>query len=695
MLFRNQIFEHVESKQQVRVLEFDDAHIWIFNLTLSKALPRSYFFSEFKAAVQEGHFVEVETGTAIAPRKYSDAAIRRRDHAHKAIEPLIQNPGVLDAATRGPLVRLRARELGCSEQTIYTYLRTYWRGGQSKQCLTPGFHKIGGKRGETNGRGRPPIYGQYAIYQLTDTDRCWMKEAINGIYLRDKTETVVSAYESLLMKHYSFIDGEGNLQLKSAGECPSETQFRWYLNQIVSKEQKIRARHGDAEFELNHRPIIGSLRTETYTVAQYYEIDATIVDVVLVHEANRAKIIGKPTLYTVRDRKSHLVVGFYSGLENASWTAAMLAIKSIAEDKEALCKKFDVPYSPEDWPAHRCFPQEFIADRGSEMLGDASTQLADGLEITVRNLPSRRADWKPHVECGFKQIQRSLSSLPGYVPPEDFGKRQKYDRSQDAAMTLKEFNRLILLKIIQQNKAPILNNPMHTKHILDGIQPSSINIWNTEIRERAGRPTIFTEAQVRFALLTRAEASVTREGIAFGYCLYSAPEALNYGWFVQAGQGRFKKKISYDKRLVDTIYVHDESLPEGYFTATLQDRCKDYRGLSFDEVNAINNAEKEISHKSKQIIRQLNADFKKEAAPLVAHAVKETAKATKGKTRKARRVDTVEARSDARRIERQESTISGSETPPSPAENSSLNGASSTQQPKSRKQLFDDLLNGK
>lgn len=701
MLFRNQILTHVESGQNVRILEVDASSglVWLFNLAHPKALPRAFSVESIEIGLREGLFVELEAGTPTPLRKYSDASVRRRNQAYAAIEPLIQNHAILDAVSRGPLVRARARELNCSEQTLYKYLRTWWRGGQNKQCLMPGFHRIGGTKGDTKGRGRPPVYGNKAIYQVSEIDRQWMKEAVEKHYLKDKTCTIQDAHLRLLEKHYSYLDGEGRRYLKSEGDFPSINQFRWFLNSLVSKEERIRARHGDAEFELNHRPKLGSLRAATYTVGQFFEIDATVVDAYLVHEADRSKIIGKPVLYTVRDRKSNLVTGIYIGLENPSWIAAMQAIKFMAEDKQAICDKYGLPYDPEDWPAHRCFPAEFVADRGSEMLSEGSTQLAEGLEIVVRNLPSRRADWKPHVECGFKQIQRSLASVvPGYTPPEDFGQRQVRDRAQDAAMTLKEFTRLLLQKVIHQNKTPLANNPMDAKHVLNGVQPTPINIWNIEIRERAGLLTRYTEAAVRFALLPQTEASISREGIRIGDCYYSAPEALKYGWFVRAGEGRFKKTVSYDLRLVDTIYVHDDSLPDGYFIAKLTEPCRKYAGLSFAEVDALLHQKNVIRHEAQHIKRQLAADFNAMAKPLVDDAIAKTKAATKGKSRSARKKDTVASRTDARRTERQEAAQLVAMTPSPVAQAAEVismpPARPATTQPKSRKDLYQDLLDG-
>lgn len=701
MLLKNQILKHVESNQLVRILDMDFYHdvVWLFNLTHPKALPKQFSLAETEAAVDDGIFIEFESDTVMGPRKYSDAAVRRRDKSYSAIELLIQSREIFDPTSRSKKIRARAKELNCSEQTLYTYLRAWWRGGQSKQGLIPEFHKIGSDSGDTQGRGRPPSIQKYSIYQVGDQDRKWMKSIIEKHYLKDKIFTVQHAYQCLLEEHYSYYDGDGRRCIKSQGECPSITQFRCFLNKAVSKEDQIRARHGNAEFDLNHRSRTGSLRASSYTVGQFFEIDATIVDQLLVHEEDRSKIIGKPTLYTIRDRKSNLVVGIYIGLENPSWMAAMQAIKFISEDKVAICRKYGVKYDPEDWPAHRCFPNEFIGDRGSEVMSDTSNQIAENLEISIRNLPANRADWKPHVECGFKQIQRSLANIaPGYTPPEDFGKRQVRNRTKDAALTLKEFTRLILSKVIEQNKSPLTNNPMDAKHILNGTQPTPINIWNTEIRERAGLLTHYTENQVFFALLPQAEASISREGIIFDGRYYNAPEALNAGWFFEAGNGRFKKEISHDLRSVDSIFVHDKNQPNGYFVAKLQERSRQYAGLSFAEAKAMRYQTKLIQSEGKQMKLQNESDFNALIKPMVDNAVAETKAATKGKSRSARKKDTVAARTDARRAERQEATQIA-ETVPSPAPKNSvgtlLPGSVATgHKPKSKQSLYQELLDG-
>src|SRR5690606_24251979 len=84
------------------------------------------------------------------------------------------------------------------------------------------------------------------------------------------------------------------------------------------------------------------VRSDCLGVGHYYEIDATIADIYLVSSEDVNKIIGKPTLYLIIDRKSRLIVGFYFGLENASWNGAMQAILCISENKRGLCARYGV-----------------------------------------------------------------------------------------------------------------------------------------------------------------------------------------------------------------------------------------------------------------------------------------------------------------------------------------------------------------
>lgn len=656
MYYLNQVFEQRSTGKRIRILGEADSRVWCFNICEAKGLPFAIESEDLKAAITAGELVEIKGAAATVVKASSVAASKRRDHAYECIAPLVATPDIFMRASRSARVKARAKELACSEQTIYAYLRAWWRGGQNKNALLPNFKNSGNKGGETARRGRPPKYSDAPIYQVTAQDHAHFEQVLRKIFLKDEKTTLDATYQRLLENFYSYIDAEGRRQFNPLGEYPSITQFRYYTHKHLPKEALIRAKKGDAHFELNHRAKLGSLRAETYTVGEVYEIDATIADTFLVHADDRSKIIGKPTLYMTRDRKSNLVTGFYVGLESPSWPAAMHAIKNICEDKAALCARYNVPYDPNDWPADGILPKTLVCDRGAEMLYNSSTQLADNLNVIVLNNPARRADWKPHVECGFKQIQHSLAnSLPGYTPPENFGKRQVKDYSAESALTLAEFSRLILLEIIRSNRAAMDGYVLPNAYVLNEMQATPINIWHAEVRDRAGLLRKYSEEEVRFALLPQAKASVSRDGIRVGSCYYSAPEAVAKGWFVAAGRGEFKVDISFDRRLVDEIYIHDDRDSGKFFVAKLLDKCAHQRGKSFSEIEALDHARKRIAAEGEHLNRQLKSDLHAATDPMIVNAVATAKGVSKGKSRSARKKDTVAARTDARKQERQES----------------------------------------
>jgi hypothetical protein len=129
---------------------------------------------------------------------------------------------------------------------------------------------------------------------------------------------------------------------------------------------------------------------------------------------------------------------------------------------------------------------------------------------------------------------------------------------------------------------------------------------------------------------------------------------LDRGWFVAAGNSRFKVRASYDLRLADTIYIHDEGNPELYFEAHLLDTCSHFRGLSHREVEALGFLRRQLNQQGEQQSRQLAADYHASIAPIASQATAEMRQVTKGKSRSSRKQDTRAAREDARRHERQE-----------------------------------------
>lgn len=675
MLFRNDIFTcdgtrfrflHADpSRDAAWVIALDDPHAWPLALPITIVQRLSADAANTAQA----------TPVPLAP---SSAMLLKRDEAYARLRPLtVQLNEIYARETRGSLVQQRAYEVSCSERTLYKDLRRWFQGGQVPDALMARYDKSG--RNHTSGtekRGRKSVIGanrsgddeapesSARTYQLTERDLEIFHKHLNksGGYLKDARISQASAYQRLLEEHYSTVDGNGDKYIRSVGERPSLRQFTHFLRTQYSLESKLRARKGDKDFELAHAAKVGSIIEDCRGVGHYYEIDATIVDCQLVSASDVRNIIGKPTLYHIIDRKSRLIVGYYCGLENASWTGAMQAIFSIASDKRKMCERYEVTYNPEDWPADKVFPREFLADRGTDQLSGHSNQVCEGLAITYTNLPSKMAKWKPIVEGSFRTMHQSIADVaPSYDPVVNAKRRQGKHYDKDACLTLDEFNALMLRAIISHNRKAMPGYNRSIEEVNAGVQPSPLHLWNYDIQKSSANLTRYTEEQVRHALLPREQATITDSGIKFRGCFYTCPEAEARGWFIQARHtGRVDIQISFDYRLVDSILVHSPTGRGETFPAYLTSRTQKYSGMSFAEVAYYQNRENDQAADITQNRLQTIADYHSDVENLIKVAKKRLSDSG-AMSRSSRRKDVKPARNDARQAERMELVQLGGE----------------------------------
>lgn len=656
MIYLNDIVEFTKEGRKFRIVFLNHSRntAWLYPLFGKNSVPifiDTTILEELlsKRTVMLCKGVEQHFQTRASP-----AAIQKRDSAFDSIKPLIETEAIFRPAERNELINSRAVELKCSPQTLWRTLRLFWLGGQTRNALIPKFHLKGSTEGATSNRGRRPKYTARNIYQVTDVDLRIFKKAINSGYLKGVTATIAGTHAAMLRKHYSVVDSEGLLQPKAPGEFPTLEQFRRYFKNNYSSETVIRSREGNAEFELNHRAKLGSAELSVFTVGDRYEIDATIADVFLVSSADRRVIVGKPTLYLVVDSKSWLIVGFYTGFEQPSWPAALQAIASIAEDKKTLCGRYGLTYSPKDWPADGVMPKQFVGDRG-EMISKASSSISDELEVTILNLPSKMANRKPHVECGFKLIQRPMAEhIPGYEPPENFRKRQGKHYDKDASLTLEEFTGIILRAITRFNNSARAGYPLTPAQTYEGLIPTPCNVWNHEIRTRSGALRRYSSDYIKRALLPRGKATVTREGIRFSECYYACEESIQRGWFTRAGRGAFEVIVSYDRRLVDNILVHDPINPGQVFISSLVEKSAIFKGLSLREVEAVAFKREMIRQEGQYRSRRRDFEFHSAVDPITNTARAEAQIQSRGKSRSSRKVDIREQRATELTLERQQ-----------------------------------------
>jgi hypothetical protein len=586
------------------------------------------------------------SGSLVTSGSATPAMLALRDRAWERIEPLVNDPGIFEPATRARLLERRAAELECSQNTLLLHVRRYWQGGQTLDALLGNYANSGRTdTGSQAGRGRRTKDGT-PPYELGDEDKKALDHAIKGYYLKKEYHTLTAAYQWMVERHYTYADGNGELFIRPAAERPSMKQLSYWLRIHYPLEQQLRARKGDKDFERDHRHRMGSIQLDCHGAGHLFEIDATIADVYLVSSTDSTAIVGKPTLYLIIDRATRLIVGWYVGFENPCWSAAMQAILSIAEDKAAVCKRYGVAYDPADWPAHGVQPEQFLADQG-EMASRNARRISPGLRAMVSNVPGLRPDWKPLVECGFKMTHQLISQdLPAYDPPSNQKRRRGKAYHRDATLNLEQFTSLIVKAIATHNRTMQTNFESSIAQVSAGVRPVPRELWTYEIRSRVGALARFDADTVRLELLPRESATVTDHGVEIRNCVYTFPEGEKQGWFVQARRKRFKVEVSLDYRRCDEIIVHDPNVRGRAYTAKLQPRCAQFIGMSFADVKRHTVAASKLTADAEQLKRQNLFDYHKHSQPIIKAADKKLKTEANGTrlSRSARRKDTANDR---------------------------------------------------
>jgi hypothetical protein len=526
------------------------------------------------------------------------------------IEPIIRRgPGVYDATLRARMVADRVAELAdhpdkklrCGPRTLESHLRRYFQNGQSPAALQTRYDRCGrSPSGVTLRRGRRTKNGDKG-YQITTLDEPKLRKAVE-YYLKPENHATITSAHRYLGRTFYFTMGDGVKVLPRYGQYPSYRQFNRWLKNHYSIETITRCRDGDAEFNQNVRPLLGDVVSDCDGASSAYEIDASIVEVDVVIGDDIHRIVGRPTLYVVVDRKSRLIVGFYLGFEAPSWEAAVEAFISISEDKESLCRRWGVPYLPSDWPAHCRFPAEVIGDKG-EMFAKASSALTREIGVTVRNAAALRPDWKAIVESRFSILWSAIASCPGYQSDTKRRKRRRnVNPKKTAALTLRELGHQILTSIIAYNRAPIIKYPRSRDEKERGILTSPIALWKDSIQRRGLAGFHVSEQRARWVLLPEDDAVITPRGVSYGGRLYGTDDPVLLRKMAETRRPHARTqsiKFRRDRRIIDEIFIPPSSRDRPPLVLSLTEAYRDYAGLSEAEFKVYSDLDPELAREAR------------------------------------------------------------------------------------------------
>jgi len=235
-------------------------------------------------------------------------------------------------------------------------------------------------------------------------------------------------------------------------------------------------------------------------------------------------------------------------------------------------------------------------------------------------------------------------------------KRRSKDFSVEAALTLKEFESILVQHFISYNRTVMKSYKLTLDQIRDRIVPSPINIYRHGLRSRSGLLRRYTEDDMRLKLLPSKTASITENGLSVNGMSYRPEKGVDRtSWFVHGRKKTTHITVSYDPTRTDSIMVHDSTEARGYFVANLNRESEKFRGMSLLEAQDIMSIESELLS-SHDYSRAQNRALANEHTDSTAKKAKSlTAQAAKGRSKTSRRQDTKVAREVERNMERDQS----------------------------------------
>ncbi|MFX6174650.1 transposase, partial [Acinetobacter baumannii] len=414
-----------------------------------------------------------------------------------------------------------------THQTIYRLARRYWQRGQTPNALIPSYNNSGAKGvkriAKNKKLGRPRKYSEGVGALVDQNIERLFRININKYMLTKDKHSLSYAYRKFSTMYHSLFPDTPD------SEIPTIWQFKYFYEREFPKVAQLTARTNPIIYAKDIRGLHSTVNTQVLGPGSRYEIDATIADVYLVSDSDRACIVGRPTIYLVADVFSRMVVGFYIGFENASYVTAMQALQVAMTDKVELCKQYGYEITHDDWPCIG-LPDAILADRG-ELLGHQIEALEYNFSIRIENTAPYRGDLKPIVERYFRTVQAKFKPFAsGVVQQVKEKKRGGADYRLDATLNITEFKQIIIGSILTHNLSHQLTTYDRDIDMPSDLPLVPIHLWNWGIQHRVGRLKQVSEKALRIALLPKVKATLSDLGLKIFGVFYHCTEIYEQGW---------------------------------------------------------------------------------------------------------------------------------------------------------------------
>jgi putative transposase len=267
------------------------------------------------------------------------------------------------------------------------------------------------------------------------------------------------------------------------------------------------ARYGVTEANRRFAPILGARRATR--ILEIVEVDHTPVDLLVVDDER--KVIGRPSITVVLDRRSRMVLGYHLSLAGHRTEAVFEAIRHALLPKTYLKSRFsDLELN---WPCHGWF-ECFLMDNGREFHADAVVDALHRLGIPTEYAASKSPNDKAHVERFLKTFNYLfVHKLPGTTLAK-VSDRIGRKAEEEACLTLEELDSQIHIWITS-----VYHNRKHKG--LGWRTPLEIWSEQTEVNP----PQLKANAQdVEIEFSRVSSRTLHHYGIEINLCKYASVE---------------------------------------------------------------------------------------------------------------------------------------------------------------------------
>lgn len=414
---------------------------------------------------------------------------------------------LLDATRSDALVKSVAASASVSARTVYRWLHAYDQDGL--RGLLPDTAKRGAP-------GKPRL--------KPDRDQL-LAEAIREFYLRRTRPS----------QRHAFAQIAACFREKGLAP-PGFHTFRARIEQM-NAAQRSAARDGTKQAR-RHHVSRGSFPDGKHAL-QTVLVDHTPLDIQLVDDSDRTRVIGRPYLTLAIDAHTRMVFGYYLSLDPPSYLSVAMCLLQGVLPKDDIVRRFSLAQA---WPIHG-LPEAVHTDNGKDFRSKHLERFAAQYELTLAFRPVRTPHYGGIIERVIGTVNRFVHPLPG-TTKSSVAAKGDYDSEGGALFTLDEIEEFLARRIVEFYHAQ-----PHRE-----LGKSPLEAWNEAVN--SGFAPCLPEEPDRFLidLLPYEERTIQKDGLALFGLHYT--DGVLQTWRSREGTRATAPTyvVKYDPRDLSKVY---------------------------------------------------------------------------------------------------------------------------------------------